>query len=53
MMNRICYPDNLRAAFWRVAKNKGAPGIDGETIYEFGPFLTDNLTADRRLPRGY
>ena len=44
MMDRIYSPDNLRVAFRRVEKNKGGPGIDGETIHEFGLFLNDNLT---------
>ena len=45
MMDKICSMDNLRAAFRRVEKNKGGPGIDGVTIQEFGLFLTDNLTT--------
>ena len=44
-MDKICSLDNLRRAFRRVQKNKGAPGIDGVTIQEFGLFLNDNLTT--------
>lgn len=53
LMDRICSLDNLRRAFRRVAKNKGGPGTDGVTIQEFGLSLTDNLTTDGRVPRGY
>jgi RNA-directed DNA polymerase len=45
MLDRICSLDNLLAAFRRVTKNKGGPGIDGVIIKEFGQFLNDNLTT--------
>jgi RNA-directed DNA polymerase len=45
MMDRICSLDNLRTAFRRVAENKGSPGSDGVTIYEYGFNLEDNLSC--------
>jgi RNA-directed DNA polymerase len=45
MLDRICSRDALHRAFRRVQKNKGGPGIDGETIHEFGLFVNDNLTT--------
>ena len=32
LMEEVCRPDNLNAAYRRVKANKGAPGIDGMTI---------------------
>src|SRR5690625_945709 len=35
--------DNLRQAYRSVHSNKGAPGIDGETVEEFGAHLEQRL----------
>ena len=32
LMEAICDPDNVAAALRAVARNKGAPGIDGITV---------------------
>jgi RNA-directed DNA polymerase len=32
LMEEVCQPDNLNAAYKRVKANKGAPGVDGLTI---------------------
>ena len=36
LIDKIYQPENLRQAYKRVKRNHGAPGIDGETIEEFG-----------------
>jgi RNA-directed DNA polymerase len=32
LMEEVCHPDNLNAAYRAVKANKGAPGVDGMTI---------------------
>ena len=34
LMTRLATPDNLKAAFKAVKRNKGAPGVDKRTISE-------------------
>lgn len=49
---------NLQAAFWKVAKKKGAPGVDHETVRAFEERLpgairelSEALTTDRYAPQ--
>ena len=39
LMLVVCSRDNLNRAYKRVKSNKGAPGIDGMTIEELGPYI--------------
>jgi len=39
LLERALSRANLQAAFRRVKKNKGSPGIDGMTVDELGPYL--------------
>lgn len=43
LLEEICEINNLRNAFKAVKRNKGAPGIDGTTIEEFGEHLYQRL----------
>ena len=43
LFDRILNIHNLRTAFIRVKKNKGAPGIDGTTIEEYEQNLEEEL----------
>lgn len=35
LWDKVCAPDNLQAAFWAVWRNKGAPGVDRQTVQQF------------------
>ena len=39
LMEKICARENLNRAYKRVLKNKGAQGVDGQTVYELGAWL--------------
>ena len=43
LIDKIYQRENLRKAFNRVKKNKGAPGIDGETIEKYEEELESNI----------
>jgi len=43
LIDKVYNIENLRKAYKRVRANKGAPGLDGETIEEYGENLEDNL----------
>jgi RNA-directed DNA polymerase len=45
LIDKVYKPANLRAAYQRVAKNRGAAGVDHVTIEDFGKRLDDNLTG--------
>jgi RNA-directed DNA polymerase len=38
-MEEVCQRDNLNQAYRRVKSNKGAPGVDGMTIHDLGPWI--------------
>ena len=42
LMEQILSRDNLNAAYLQVVRNKGAEGIDGMTVEELGPYLSEN-----------
>lgn len=42
MMEEVCLEENCRRAYRRVKSNKGAPGVDGMTVEELGPYLKEN-----------
>jgi len=44
MIDKVYSERNLQAAYARVARNKGAPGMDHITVKEFGDQLETNLT---------
>ena len=42
LFEEVLRHDNLKRAYQRVRSNKGAPGIDGMTVDELGPYLMEN-----------
>jgi RNA-directed DNA polymerase len=42
LLERILHRDNLNAAYLRVKRNGGAPGIDGMTVEEVLPYLKEH-----------
>lgn len=42
MLEEILHRDNLNAAYLRVKRNGGAPGIDGMTVEEMLPYLKEH-----------
>lgn len=42
LMEEVADPANLNQALKRVMANKGAPGVDGMTVTELGPWLAAN-----------
>lgn len=44
MIEEILGPDNLSAAWKRVKRNKGAPGVDGMTVDQFPAFARKEWT---------
>lgn len=43
LIDKIYRIENLKLAFKRVKKNNGAPGIDGETVFDFELKLEENI----------
>lgn len=43
LIDKVYHLDNLRQAYRHVRSNNGAPGIDGETVEEFGEGLEERL----------
>ena len=50
-MEQILSKDNLNAAYLQVVRNKGAAGIDGMTVEELGPYLSENGESIREQLR--
>jgi group II intron reverse transcriptase/maturase len=42
LMEQVVTPENLKAAWKRVRRNKGSPGIDGMRVEELGEWLKGN-----------
>ena len=42
LMEQILSKENLNAAYLQVVRNKGAAGVDGMTVEELGPYLSEN-----------
>jgi len=42
ILESVLESENLDEAYRRVVKNKGAPGVDGMTVEELGPYLMEN-----------
>lgn len=42
LIDKIYQPENLKRAFKRVKQNRGAPGIDGETVEDYNEELEEN-----------
>jgi RNA-directed DNA polymerase len=42
VLESVLERENLKEAYKRVVKNKGAPGVDGMTVEELGPYLQGN-----------
>jgi RNA-directed DNA polymerase len=42
LLEEVLRHDNLKRAYQRVRSNKGAPGIDGMTVDELGPYLMEH-----------
>ena len=47
LMEEICQRENLEAAWKRVRRNKGSPGIDGMTIADAAGYLREHWPALR------
>lgn len=47
LMDKVYGEANLRAAYRKVAANKGAPGVDHVTVKRFGQRLDEEITALR------
>ena len=43
LWDKVCAERNLQAAFWAVWRNKGAPGVDGQTVQQFDQQLETEL----------
>jgi RNA-directed DNA polymerase len=48
LIDKIYHLDNLRQAYRHVRSNNGAPGVDGETVKEFGDKLEERLQRMHR-----
>ena len=47
LMEQVVARENAMAAFKRVRRNRGSPGIDGMTVRELGPYLRAHWSAIR------
>jgi len=58
LMEKVCARENLLAAYRRVVRNGGAPGIDGVTVEELMPYcrkhwrrIREELLSGRYMPQ--
>lgn len=42
LMEEVCQPDNLNAAYRRVKANKGAPGVDGMSVDDLSSWIAEH-----------
>ncbi len=42
LLEEVLRDDNLKRAYQKVRSNKGAPGVDGMTVDELGPYLMEH-----------
>ena len=42
LLEEVLRRENLKKAYNRVRSNKGAPGVDGMTVDDFGPYLKEH-----------
>ncbi|MGL4419789.1 MAG: reverse transcriptase domain-containing protein, partial [Gemmataceae bacterium] len=42
LMEEVCHRFNLNRAYFRVMKNKGAPGVDGMTVDDLLPWIREH-----------
>jgi len=52
LLKRVLSPENLRAAWKQVKRNKGAPGVDGVTIEDYPRWARRHWKAARRALEG-
>lgn len=45
LMEEVCQRENLNRAYRRVKSNKGAPGMDGMTVADLGPWIKEHKEA--------
>ena len=53
LMEEVCRRENLNQAYRRVKSNQGAPGVDGMTIADLGPWIREHkegLIASHGVP---
>jgi len=43
LIDKVYRMENLEEAYRQVRRNKGAPGIDGETVEAYGENIEENL----------
>ena len=48
LMEEVCERSNLQLALKRVRQNRGAPGVDGMTVDELGPYLKESWPAIKK-----
>ena len=58
LMDKVCARENLLAAYRRVVRNGGAPGVDGMTVEELMPYcrkhwarIREELLRGRYMPQ--
>lgn len=53
LIDKVYAPQTLQAAFDRVRRNQGAPGVDGQTVEQYAADCPSNLTwLQAQLQRG-
>ena len=52
LLEEVLRRENLLAAYKRVVRNKGAPGVDGMTVYDLSAYLNEHWARIREELRG-